>query len=81
MLAAYRVSSCVELGQQFSIDELLDVVDHEKHDGLGHQISSGFGHNLHVRVHEIADRLHLPLQLGVDGAQGVLILPLLEQGE
>ena len=30
----YRVSGGVEVGQELGVDEILDVVDHQKHDGL-----------------------------------------------
>lgn len=43
------------------------AVDHEVHDGLGHEITDGLVDNAHVGVHQVADGLHLPLQLGVHG--------------
>lgn len=43
------------------------TVDHEVHDGLGHEVSDGLVDDADVRVHEIADGLHLPLQLRVHG--------------
>jgi len=60
-----RVSSGVEAGQQFSVDEGLGVVDHEEHDNLGDQVSAGLGDNLHVGIHQISDRLHLSLELWI----------------
>ena len=43
------------------------VVDHEVHDGLGHEVADRLVDDGHVGVHQVADRLHLPLQLGVHG--------------
>lgn len=43
------------------------TVDHEVHDGLGHEVSDGLVDDADVGVHEVADGLHLPLQLGVHG--------------
>lgn len=43
------------------------TVDHEVHDGLGHEVSDGLVDDTDVRVHEVADGLHLPLQLWVHG--------------
>ena len=63
----YCVSSGVELSEQLGVDKVFDVVDHEVHDGLGHQISARFRHDFHVRVDQIADRLHLALQLRIHG--------------
>merc|ERR1711868_241150 len=60
-----RVSSGVEAGQQFSVDEGLGVVDHEEHDNLGDQVSAGLGDDLHVGIHKISDRLHLSLELWI----------------
>ena len=70
---AYSVSGGVELGQELAVDKVLDVVDHEEHDGLWDEVAAGLGHDLHVRVDQVADRLHLALQLWVDGAQGLLL--------
>lgn len=41
------------------------AVDHEVHDGLGHQVLDGLVDGVHVGVHQVADGLHLTLQLGV----------------
>lgn len=41
------------------------VVDHKMHDGLGHEIPYGFVYNANVRIHQVADGFHLPLQLRV----------------
>lgn len=43
------------------------TVDHEVHDGLGHKVSDGLVDDADVRVHQVADGLHLPLQLRVHG--------------
>ena len=43
------------------------VVDHEVHDGLWHEVTDALVDDGHVGVHQVADRLHLPLQLGVHG--------------
>lgn len=43
------------------------TVDHEVHDGLGHEVSDGLINDADVRVHQVADGLHLPLQLWVHG--------------
>lgn len=55
------------MSQQFSVDEVLGVVDDEEHDGLGHEVTCGLSHDLHVRVHQVAYGLHLPLQHWVHG--------------
>ena len=41
------------------------VVDHQVHDGLGDQVSDGAVDDGQVRVHQVPDDLHLPLQLRV----------------
>lgn len=41
------------------------VVDHKMHDGLGHEVPYGFVYNANVRIHQVADGFHLPLQLRV----------------
>ena len=41
------------------------IVDHEMHDGLGHEVSDGFVDDADVRIHQVANGFHLPLQLGV----------------
>ncbi len=43
------------------------AVDHEVHDSLGHEVSDGLVDNTRVRVHQVTDGLHLPLQLRVHG--------------
>ena len=67
---AHRVSRCVELSQEFAVNEALDVVDHEEHDGLGYEVPARLCHDLHIRVDQIPDRLHLTLQLWVDRTTG-----------
>lgn len=41
------------------------IIDHKMHDCFWYQISDAFVDNRHVGVHEIANCLHLSLQLGV----------------
>lgn len=65
-VSTYRISGCIEVGQQLTIDEILWVIDHQVHDNLRNQIPTGLGHNLHVGVHEVPDGLHLPLQLRIN---------------
>lgn len=43
------------------------TVDHEVHDGLGNEVCDGLVDDAGVRVHKIADGLHLPLQLRIHG--------------
>lgn len=43
------------------------IVDHEMHDGLGHEVPDAFVDNSHVGVHQVADGLHFALQLRVHG--------------
>lgn len=43
------------------------IIDHQMHDGLGHQVSYGLVDDAHVGVHQVSDGLHLPLQLRVHG--------------
>lgn len=62
--------------EQLPVDEIFGVVDDHHHDRFGHQISRRLGHNAHVGIHQVADRFHLPLELGVHatsaGAVGTL---------
>jgi hypothetical protein len=44
------------------------VVDNEVHYGLGHEVALRFVDDAQVGVDEVADRLHLPLELRVHGA-------------
>lgn len=41
------------------------IVDHEMHDGLGHEIPHSLVDNGHVRVYQVPNGLHLALQLRV----------------
>lgn len=41
------------------------IVDHEMHYGLGHEVSDGLVYDADVRIHQITDGFHLPLQLRV----------------
>lgn len=43
------------------------IVDHEMHDGFGHEVPDAFVDNSHIGVHQVADGLHFPLQLRVHG--------------
>lgn len=43
------------------------TVDHEMHDGLGHEVSDGFVDDADVRIDQVADGFHLSLQLRVHG--------------
>lgn len=43
------------------------TVDHEVHDRLGHEVCDGLVNDVDVGAHEVADDLHLPLQLRVHG--------------
>lgn len=69
---SYLITTGVKMRQKFSIDEVLGVVDDQVHDSLGNEITRGFRHDLHVRIHEIPNRLHLPLQLRVHGRLGFI---------
>lgn len=55
--------------EELSVDEVLGVINDQHHDGLGDKVASGLGHDAHVRVHQVADGLHLPLQLRVHAAR------------
>ena len=37
------------------------AVDHYVHDGLGHEVADGLVDDADVGIHQVADRLHLPL--------------------
>lgn len=41
------------------------IGDHQVHDGLGDEVSDGAVDDRQVRVHQVPDNLHLPLQLRV----------------
>ena len=56
-----RVSRCVKVGQQFRHDEILRVIDHQVHDGFGHEIPRCFRYNFHVGIHQVADRFNLKI--------------------
>lgn len=43
------------------------AVDHEVHDGFGHEVSDALVDDADVGIHQVADGLHLPLQLRVHG--------------
>ena len=72
----YRVSGSIELCQKFTVNERFDIIDHEEHDGLWYEVPARLGHDLHVGVHQVPDRLHLALKLRVHGAQANRILAL-----
>lgn len=56
------------MGQQFAVDKVLGIVDDQHHDGLRDHIPCGLRDDLHVRVDQIANGLHLPFQLWIRGA-------------
>lgn len=41
------------------------IVDHEMHDGLGHEVPYGLVDDGHVGIHKVPDGLHLPLELRI----------------
>lgn len=43
------------------------IIDHEMHDALGHEVPDALVDDGHVGVHQVADGLHLPLQLRIHG--------------
>ena len=55
------------------------VVDHEVHDGLWHEVTDGLVDYGHVRIHQVANGFHLPLQLRVHG-ESVLLSSVLVFG-
>lgn len=64
------------------MSDLFYIIDHEMHDGLGHEISNALVHNGHVGVDQVTDSFHFPLQLRVHGevirgGRGRLALDLL----
>ena len=61
------------MGQHFCVDKVLDVVNHQEHDRLWYEISASFGDDSHVGIDQVSDRLHLSLQLRVDGSQGSIL--------
>ncbi len=74
--STHSVPRCVELRQELAVDEELNVIDHEEHDGLWYEVPARLGHDLHVGVHQVPDRLHLALKLRVHGAQANRVLAL-----
>lgn len=66
----------LQIGQRLRLDKETYTVDHEVHDGLGHEVCDGLVDDLDVGVHEAADGLHLPLQLWVHGDGVSRVLPL-----
>lgn len=62
---SYLITRSVQMRQQLSVDEILGIVDDQHHDGLGHQVTRSLGHDTHVRVYQVPDRLHLSLQLRI----------------
>ena len=53
------------MSEQLGANELFDVVDDHKHDGLGDEVPDGLTDDLDVRVHQVTDGLNLPLHLGI----------------
>lgn len=48
------------------------VVNHEMHHRLWDQVAHGLVDNRHVGVNQVADRLHLPLQLRIHAVHEVV---------
>ena len=44
----YSVPCGIKLCQQFCIDELLYVINHQIHNGFGHKVPTSLGDNFHV---------------------------------
>lgn len=38
------------MGEQFTVDKVLDIVDDHHHDSFGHHVTCGFGDDAHVRI-------------------------------
>ncbi len=53
------------------------VVDHEMHDGLGHEVAHSLVDNGHVGLHKVPDGLHLPLKLRIHGVHKAIWAVLL----
>lgn len=53
------------------------VVDHEMHDGLGHEVPHSLVDNGHVGIHKVPDGLHLPLKLRIHGVHNTIWAVLL----
>lgn len=56
------------MGQQFAIDKVLGIVDDQHHDGLGYHVPRGLCDDLHIRIDQITNGLHLTLQLWIGRA-------------
>lgn len=55
--------------KQLPVNEIFGIINDHHHDRLGHEITCRLGHDTHVRVHQVPDGLHLPLQLRVHTAR------------
>lgn len=52
------------------------VIDHEVHDGLWHEVTDGLVDDGHIGVYQVANGLHLALQLWIHG-EGILLCSVL----
>lgn len=62
---SHLITGGIEMGQQFAIDKVLGIVYDQHHDGLGYHVPRGLCDDLHIRINQIADGLHLTLQLWI----------------
>lgn len=53
------------------------IVDHEMHDGLGHEVPHSLVDDGHVGIHKVPDGLHLPLKLWIHGVHEAIRAVLL----
>lgn len=49
----------------YELQNVSYIVDHEMHDGLGHEVPYGLVDDGHVGIHKVPDGLHLPLELRI----------------
>lgn len=63
---AVLVARSVDHGKKVGGEVVLEVVHHHVHDALGHDVTDVLRDDTKVRLDKIADRLNLPLKLGVD---------------
>lgn len=69
----HLITRRIQMRQQLPIDEIFGIVDDHHHDSLRYEIPGGLGHNAHVRVNQVANGLHLTLELWIHaaGSRGV----------
>lgn len=72
----FSFAALLQIGRRSRQGRETYTVDHEVHDGLGHEVCDGLVDDLDVGVHEAADGLHLPLQLWVHGDGVSRVLPV-----